>query len=73
MKSNVIDIDMLQAKYKLGEPVYLTTDPDQIERIVTGIIHRPHGIVYIVALVGAETYHYDIELSREPNILKKVN
>jgi hypothetical protein len=35
-------------KFNLGEIVYLITDEDQKERMVTGIQVRPNGICYLI-------------------------
>ena len=58
-------------KYKIGDIVYLKTDLDQVERIVTGITIRPNNsFSYCLAFDTIETWHYDIEMSTEKDILK---
>ena len=57
-------------EFEIGDTVYLKTDRDQHERIITGIWIRPNGgIRYDVAYIGHETIHYAIELSRERNVI----
>lgn len=60
-------------KFLIGETVYLITDPDQFERVVTGIIVRPGSNLYLVAHVMDTSAHYDFELSQEKNIVKALN
>ena len=54
-------------KFKIGEIVFLITDPEQSERIVTGYTVRPNTICYYVSYVGLETVHYDIEIATTKN------
>lgn len=55
---------MEKKEYKLGDIVFLLTDPEQYERIITGILHRPDGIKYYISHSTEETIHYDIEISK---------
>ena len=55
-----IQIDTM---YKIGETVFLETDPDQLKRKVTGINIRNGGITYVVACGEIECEHYEFELS----------
>ena len=57
-------------KYHFGQIVYLVTDEEQCQRIVTGYIIRPQSaILYMLTCGTAETNHYEIEISPEKNIL----
>lgn len=59
-------------KYQIGQVVYLKTDTEQLERIVTGICLRPNGcVIYYVTLCANEYSHYDFELSDTEDIVKK--
>lgn len=60
----------LESKYDFGDIVYLKTDPDQVERIVTGITYRPLGVLYSISYTTTESSHYDFEITRERDILK---
>lgn len=51
--------------YKIGDTVFLKTDPDQLERLVTGISIRQSGISYAVAKSSNESWHYDFEISKD--------
>lgn len=63
---------MEKKEYKLGDIVFLLTDPEQYERIITGIVHRPDGIKYYISHSTEETIHYDIEISKEINEIIKL-
>jgi hypothetical protein len=55
--------------FPIGSCVYIKTDSDQKERLITGIQVRPIGLIYIAALEGTESFHYEMELSDEKNVL----
>lgn len=61
----------INTEFYFGDIVYLKTDPDQLERIITGIILRPIGCLYYVQHNTSETVHYDMEMTKEINQLKK--
>lgn len=53
-------------KFKLGETVYLRTDPDQFARIIVAIqVTVDGGLLYKLAINMSEQWHYEIELQRE--------
>lgn len=55
--------------FKIGQTVYLRTDPDQFPRVVTGITQRQYGILYELSF-GTETWlHNDFEISDEQDIM----
>lgn len=57
-------------KFNISQVVYLKTDTDQSPRIVTGIQLRPSSaITYGVSSGAEETWHYDIELSDERDVI----
>ena len=58
-------------EFDIGDIVYLKTDSDQLERIVTGINVKPEGLITYNLSNGAnESYHYAIEMSIEKDIIK---
>ena len=59
-------------KYFLGQSVYIRTDMEQYERIITGINIRPTGVVYVLSFAELESYHYDFEISDEPNLFDRL-
>jgi hypothetical protein len=56
-------------KHNIGDIVYLITDEQQRQRIVTGIVIRPTAVMYHLACGDDESGHYDIEISTTKNIL----
>lgn len=61
-------------EFDFGQIVYLKTDPDQLERMVTAISLRPNGAVsYNLSQGMNETYHYAMEISTEKDCLKATN
>lgn len=53
-------------KFKLGEMVYLRTDPDQFARIIVALqITVDGGMLYKLAIGMNEQWHYEVELTRE--------
>lgn len=57
-------------KFNLGDVVYLITDTEQRPRIVTGIKVRMNELlVYELASICEETNHFEVEISKEKNIL----
>ena len=53
-------------KFKLGETVFLKTDPDQFARIIVAIqVTVDGGLLYKLAINMSEQWHYEIELQRE--------
>lgn len=64
----------INPKFKVGDPAYLKTDPDQYERIVLGYVIQPGAIMYTTQLVNEKpTDHYDFELTGEPDTLKQMD
>ena len=58
----------LEISYEPGEFVYLKTDRDQFERMVTGYCVRQNGITYELSLGSTTSWHYDFEISAEKDI-----
>jgi hypothetical protein len=54
---------MLNPAFKIGQFVYVKTDPDQVKRIVTGYEIRGKTIVYLVSYMQHEFKFYDYELT----------
>lgn len=64
---------IIDNKYELGQMVFLKTDADQLEHMVTGITIRPNGFfIYSLTIDKLETEHFDIEISTECNPLKRI-
>jgi hypothetical protein len=60
-------------EYELGDTVYLKTDKDQQQRIVTGITFRPGSVIYLLSCGSSETQHYGIEITTEIDIVLKTD
>lgn len=56
--------------FNIGDSVYLKTDPEQVERLVTGVNIRQNGISYALSYLTNESYHYDFEITKERDIIK---
>lgn len=56
--------------FDIGDSVYLRTDPEQAERLVTGINVRESGISYAVTCGANESWHYAFEMTKERDIVK---
>ncbi len=56
-------------EFTIADIVYLKTDPEQKERMITGICLRPNKAVsYSVACSDREQWHFSIELQSEKTI-----
>jgi len=56
---------MNEMQHELGDTVYLKHDPEEVVRMVTGIVIRPTGVLYQLSAANVETAHYAIEISKE--------
>jgi len=56
--------------FDIGDSVYLRTDSEQAERLVTGINIRESGISYAVTCGTTESWHYAFEITKERDIIK---
>lgn len=60
---------VIDNKFEIGDFVYLTTDPDQLKRVVTAIKYCKGGeLVYGVQCGTVESFHYEFELSTEKDL-----
>lgn len=53
--------------FEMGQIVFLVTDTEQVERMVTGYHVRPDQVLYYLSLGPSETLHYKIEITTEKN------
>jgi hypothetical protein len=57
-------------KFNNTELVYLRTDPDQLQRMVTGIkICLTSELMYELSSGTIVSWHYEMELSRDKQII----
>lgn len=60
-------------QFDLGDSVYLRTDFDQYERLVTGVNIREGGVSYCLACGPNESWHYAFEITRERDLMKSTS
>lgn len=61
---------VIENKYEIGQLLFLKTDSEQKERMLVQIaIGGNNAIRYCLSSGTVETWHYDIEMSEEKNIL----
>ena len=56
--------------YNISDTVYLKTDVEQKERLVTGVLFRPNVILYYTSCGDQEISSYDFELSCDKDYTK---
>lgn len=56
-------------EFEIGDIVYLRTDEEQKQRIITGITIRPGFLIYHVSHCNFEGGHYDFEITKDKNYL----
>ena len=61
----------MKSKYQIGQAVYLVTDKEQHKRMIIGITIRQTGVMYDLAFGSTSTWHYEIEVSEEEDVLTK--
>lgn len=64
---------MVESKYNLGDIVYLKTDKEQSQRMITSIAIRPMGCTYELSLSTTVSWHYDFEFTLEENFQFKTS
>lgn len=60
-------MNIFQSKYGIGDLVYLKTDPDQFQYIITEVFFSPGQAMYYISRGADGAKVYEIELSGEPN------
>lgn len=65
-KSNV---QVCEFKFSIGDIVYLKTDVDQDPRMVTAMTLRQTGIIYELSIDSRTSWHIDLEISTEKNLI----
>lgn len=62
----------LNVEFKIGDTVYLKTDPEQYERIVIAYIVENKDISYQLACGEDHSTHADYEITGEKDELKRL-
>lgn len=63
---------IIDNKFNFGQMVYLVTDTEQLKRIVIGIWVKPNEILYQLQTGTSYSWHYDIEISPEKDIVTTI-
>lgn len=63
---------VIDNKFAIGDTVYVVTDSQQDECIVTAIIVHPEQITYQISKNGHVMGVYDFEITKEKNITAMV-
>jgi hypothetical protein len=61
---------VIDNKYELTQTVYLKTDPDQRQRIITQINVRVNGLIYELTCGSSGSWHYEFEITAEKDVLQ---
>ncbi len=61
---------MISTKFDFGDRVYLVTDENQSERVVTEITIVPGSIMYTLSCGTVNSRHYEFEISPEKALVK---
>ena len=64
---------VLDSDHKIEDVVYLKTDIEQKERIVSAVLVRKTHLVYYLVCGTEESSHYGFEISSNKDIIKLTN
>lgn len=64
---------VFENKYEFGQIVYLKTDCDQVQRIVTKFEVEPNGLLYQLSQGKDCSWHYEFEISETQNVALKTS
>lgn len=60
---------VINNRFEIGQIVYLTTDKEQLPRLITGIkVCKEGELLYEIMQSTLQSLHYEFELSAEKNI-----
>lgn len=60
---------VFEVPHKIGDTVYLKSDPNQHERIVIGYYVDATSVMYRLSFIDAVSTNYDCEISIEKRII----
>jgi hypothetical protein len=63
---------LIESKYNIGQIIFLKTDPEQKERMLTQISITSEGMRYCLSCGTSDSWHYEIEILAERDVLKSV-
>lgn len=61
---------IINTDINIGDIVYLVTDNDQLERMITAICVRPKDLTFELSCGTSSTWHNGIELTKRKDIIK---
>ncbi len=65
---------VIDNKFNNGQIVFLITDAEQLERMVTVIqVTADKGIIYQLSCGSQTSWHYDVEIASCKDIAKELN
>lgn len=62
--------NIIALSHLIGDIVFLITDNEQSERMIIEILIKPDGIMYQLAKGDFLSWHYDIEFTKDRDVLK---
>jgi hypothetical protein len=62
----------IELAFDIGDEIYIKTDSEQKKRIVISIWLKQNGVTYELGQGSASSWHYDFEMTKEPNMVTKV-
>lgn len=65
-------MQFIEAKYKIGKVVFLSTDEDQKKRLIVGINVRPGNIIYLLTCGERTTEHYEMEITEQQDLINSL-
>lgn len=63
---------VIENKFELGQLVFIKTDTDQYPRMVISISVRQGGLLYELNFAQSSSWHYEIEISDEKDVLNSI-
>ena len=62
-----------EVEFAIGSTVFVKTDPDQKQRMITGYKIRNTAIIYLVSYISTEDEYADFELTGDEDKVRKFN
>lgn len=64
---------VIKNKFDIEDIVYLTTDGEQVKRMIVSITVNKYDLIYELAYGAHTSKHYDFEISINKNVLVSTN
>jgi hypothetical protein len=64
---------VIDNKFEIGQTVYLTTDQEQLPRMVYGYEITQGSIIYMLCVGTTSSKHFDFEITETVDALKKID